>query len=99
MPGIVSILKKSTSIGKKKTVTFGDKIVHKFNVEEYKLFTKPPSSKPPEKKRPNTGKSVLARTQSDRFKNFKPLPPKDETPTLNPRQLLEKKKNKYRYIL
>jgi hypothetical protein len=78
MSGIISILKKGTTIGKKKKVTFGSNVVRQFTVEPYKLFRKPPSSKPPEKKRPNTSKPVLARTQSDRFKNFKSSPSKSE---------------------
>ena len=93
MSDIISILKKGATIGKKKKVTFGGNVVRKFTVASYKLSRKPPSSKPPEKKRPNTSKPVLARTQSDRFKDFKPSPPKNETPTLNPRQILEMKKS------
>ena len=78
MSGIISILKKGTTIGKKKKVTFGGNVVRQFTVEPYKLFRKPPSSKPPKKKRPNTSKPVLARTQSDRFKNFKSSSSKNE---------------------
>ena len=78
MSGIISILKKGAKIEKKKKVTFGGNVVRQFTVEPYKLFRKPPSSKPPEKKRPNTSKPVLARTQSDRFKNFKSSPSKSE---------------------
>lgn len=78
MSGIISILKKGTTIGKKKKVTFGGNVVRQFTVESYKLSRKPPNSNPPEKKRPNTSKPVLARTQSDRFKNFKSKPSKSE---------------------
>lgn len=80
MSEIISILKIGAKIGKKKRVTFGGNVVHQFTVEPYKLFRKPPSSKPPEKKRPNTSKSVLARTQYDRFKNFKSSPSKSQNP-------------------
>lgn len=78
MSEIISILKKGATIEKKKKVTFGGNVVRQFTVEPYKLFRKPPSSKPPEKKRPNTSKPVLARTQSNRFKNFKSSPSKSE---------------------
>lgn len=78
MSEIISILKKGATISKKKKVTFGENIIHQFTVESYKLSRKPPSSKPPKKKRPNSSKSGLARTQSDRFKNFKSSPSKSE---------------------